>query len=141
MYIYCGVLDSDILLSCGRLPAFWRILHTEVEVIYLSKTLVPTCQITCQNQDTTLWMFTALKVSYLIHLHIHTLFFIFVVAAVYVMFILSNTDSISRDILKFNKLTGKCVKFYRMFKRNIFSTFEVIVRDLVLFVFPVCTSK
>jgi hypothetical protein len=86
-------------------------------------------------------MFTALKVSCLIHLHIHTLFFIFIVAAVYVVFVLSNTDSITRDILKFSKLTGKCVYFYRMFKRNIFSTFEVIVRDLVLFVFPVCTSK
>jgi hypothetical protein len=54
MYRYCGVLDSDILLSCRRLSSFWKILHSEVEIIYLSKMVVPTCWITCQNQDTTL---------------------------------------------------------------------------------------
>jgi len=53
-------------------------------------------------------MFTALKVSYLIHFHIHMLFFIFIVAAVYVMFVLSNVDSTTRGILKFSELTGKC---------------------------------
>lgn len=43
-----------------------------------------------------------------LHFHIHTLFFIFIVAAVCVVFVLSNTDSITRDILKFSKLTGQC---------------------------------
>jgi len=54
-------------------------------------------------------MFSTLKVSYLIHLHIHTLFCIFIVAAVYVIFVLSNMDSITRDILNFSNLQGSVV--------------------------------
>lgn len=42
------------------------------------------------------------------HTFTHTLFFVFIVAAVYVTFILSNIDFIIRDILKFSKLTVKC---------------------------------